>query len=157
MIEITADMAMIIKRAILSFVATVNEDGTPNLSPKVSLTVRNGILYFADISSPGTIRNLRRNAAIEINVVDIFSRRGYCFKGVASLLSAGHAEYSPIAEWVWATNGREYPVDLVVKIEPNEIAPLLSSAHIFAEPSLTEEQIKHTYYSKYGIKPIDIQ
>src|SRR5215470_20360580 len=98
MTEITADMAMIIRRAILSFVATVNEDGTPNLSPKVSLTVRNGILYFADISSPGTIRNLRRNAAIEINVVDIFSRRGYCFKGVASLLSAGHAEYSPIAE-----------------------------------------------------------
>ena len=48
MIEITADMEAIIKQAILSFVATVNEDGTPNLSPKASLTVTNGILYFAD-------------------------------------------------------------------------------------------------------------
>ncbi|SDJ45269.1 hypothetical protein SAMN05216338_10502 [Bradyrhizobium sp. Rc2d] len=50
MIEITADMEAIIKQAILSFVATVNEDGTPNLSPKASLTVRNGVLYFADIA-----------------------------------------------------------------------------------------------------------
>ena len=34
MIEITADMEAIIQQAILSFVATVNEDGTPNLSPE---------------------------------------------------------------------------------------------------------------------------
>lgn len=52
MIEITADMEAIIKQAVLSFVATVNEGGTPNLSPKASLTVRNGVLYFADIASP---------------------------------------------------------------------------------------------------------
>ena len=76
MIEINADAEAIIKQAILSFVATVNEDGTPNLSPKASLTVRNGVLYFADIASPGTIRNLRRNPAVEINVIDIFQRRG---------------------------------------------------------------------------------
>jgi hypothetical protein len=43
MLEITGDMEAIIKQAILSFVATVNEDGTPNLSPKASLTVRNAI------------------------------------------------------------------------------------------------------------------
>ena len=47
MIEITADMEAIVKQAILSFVATVNADGTPNLSPKASLTVINGVLYFA--------------------------------------------------------------------------------------------------------------
>jgi hypothetical protein len=45
MIEITANMEAVIKQAILSFVATVNEDGTPNLSPKASLTVTSGVLY----------------------------------------------------------------------------------------------------------------
>jgi predicted pyridoxine 5'-phosphate oxidase superfamily flavin-nucleotide-binding protein len=63
MVEITEDMETIIKRAILSFAATVNEDGTPNLSPKATLTVRNISLYLADIASPGTARNLRRNPA----------------------------------------------------------------------------------------------
>ena len=91
MTEITAAMKAVIRRAILSYVATVNEDGTPNLSPKASLTVVNGALYFADIASPRTISNLRRNPAIEINVVDIFERRGYRFTGRASILPAGDA------------------------------------------------------------------
>ena len=152
MTEITSDMEAIIRRAMLSFVATVNEDGTPNLSPKASLTVRNGVLYFADIASPRTILNLRRNPAVEINVVDIFLRRGYRFKGNALILPPGNDEGLLIADWVRATNGPEYPVDHVVKIEATSITPLLSPAHVFAHPPRTQEEIRHTYYAKYGVK-----
>ncbi|MCP2132861.1 pyridoxamine 5'-phosphate oxidase family protein [Bradyrhizobium ottawaense] len=52
MIEIIADVETITKQSILSFVATANEGGTPNLSPKASLTVTDGVLYFSDIASP---------------------------------------------------------------------------------------------------------
>src|SRR6478609_3050193 len=100
MVEINADMEAVIGRAILSFVATVNEDGTPNLSPKASLTVRNGALYFADIASPRTILNLKRNPAVEINVVDIFERRGYRFTGRGLVLSPDDDESLMIANWV---------------------------------------------------------
>ncbi|ABR91706.1 Uncharacterized conserved protein [Janthinobacterium sp. Marseille] len=154
MIEITEDMETIIKQAMLSFVATVNEDGTPNLSPKASLTVKNGALYFADIASPRTIQNLKRNPAVEINVVDIFQRRGYRFKGRAFLLPSSDDEHSMIADWVRATNGPEYPVDHVVKIETTSIAPLLSPAHVFADPRRSQDEIKSTYYQKYGVKPL---
>jgi len=153
-IEINADAEAIIKRAILSFVATVNDDGTPNLSPKASLTVRNGVLYFADIASPATIRNLKRKPAVEINVIDIFERRGYRFKGHASILPPGDDEYSMIADWVRATNGPEYPVDHVVRIETLSISPLLSPAHVFAEPARTQDEIRNAYYQKYGVKRI---
>jgi len=154
MIEIAGDMDAIIKQAILSFVATVNEDGTPNLSPKASLTVRNGVLYFADIASPRTIVNLRRNPAIEINVVDIFQRRGYRFTGSALILSPGDHDYLMIANWVRATNGDEYPVDHVVKINITSISPLLSPAHVFANPPRDQDEIRNTYYQKYAVKPI---
>lgn len=154
MIEITADMEAIIKQAILSFVATVDEDGTPNLSPKASLTVRKGVLYFADIASPRTIRNLKRNPAVEINVVDIFQRRGYRFKGRALILPPDDDESLTIANWVRATNGPEYPVDHVVKIEAISAAPLLSPAHIFACPPRSQDEIRSTYHQKYGVEPI---
>jgi predicted pyridoxine 5'-phosphate oxidase superfamily flavin-nucleotide-binding protein len=154
-IEINADAEAVIKRAILSFVATVNEDGTPNLSPKASLTVRNGVLYFADIASPSTIRNLKRNPAVEINVIDIFERRGYRFKGHASILPPGDDEYSIIADRVRATNGLEYPVDHVVRIETISITPQLSPAHVFAQPARSQDEIRNTYYQKYGVKRID--
>jgi predicted pyridoxine 5'-phosphate oxidase superfamily flavin-nucleotide-binding protein len=151
MTEINADVEAIIKQAMLSFVATVNEDGTPNLSPKASLTVRDGVLYFADIASPGTVRNLRRNPAVEINVIDIFQRRGYRFKGRAVILPPADNEYSMIADWVRATNGPEYPVDHVVKIETALITPLLSPAHVFADPPRSQEEIRSTYHQKYGV------
>jgi len=154
MSEISADMEAIIKQAILSFVATVNEDGTPNLSPKASLMVTNGVLYFADIASPGTIRNLRRNSAVDINVVDIFQRRGYRFTGRASILPPGDDEYSMIADRVRATNGLEYPVDHVVRIDTTSITPLLSPAHVFAQPPRSQDEIRNTYLQKYGVKPI---
>jgi predicted pyridoxine 5'-phosphate oxidase superfamily flavin-nucleotide-binding protein len=152
--EISADVEAIIKQAMLSFVATVNEDGTPSLSPKASLTVRNGVLYFADIASPRTIRNLKRNPAVEVNVVDVFQRRGYRFKGHASVLPQGDEEYSMIADWVRATNGPEYPVDHVVRIQLVSITPLLSPAHVFAEPVRSQDEIRNTYYHKYGVRLI---
>jgi hypothetical protein len=154
MIEITADMEAIIKQAILSFVATVNEDGTPNLSPKASLTVAHGVLYFADIASPRTILNLKRNPAVEINVVDIFQRRGYRFSGRAQILAPGDVESVLITNWVRATNGPEYPVDHVVKIDTTSITPLLSPAHVFADPARNQDEITSTYHQKYGVKPI---
>jgi hypothetical protein len=126
MTEITADMKAIIQQAILSFVATVNEDGTPNLSPN----------------------------AVEINVVDIFQRRGYRFKGSALILPPGDDGYLLIADWVRATNGPEYPVDHVVKIEATSITPLMSPAHVFAQLPRSQDEIRDTYYQKYAVKPI---
>ncbi|WP_028206391.1 pyridoxamine 5'-phosphate oxidase family protein [Paraburkholderia nodosa] len=154
MIEITADAEAIIKGAILSFVATVNNDGTPSLSPKASLTVKNGRLYFADIASRGTIRNLKRNPAVEINVVDIFQRRGYRFNGRALILPPGNDEYTMIADWIRVTNGPEYPVEHVVKIEIISVSSLLSPAHIFADPPRSHDEIKNTYFRKYGVSQI---
>jgi uncharacterized pyridoxamine 5'-phosphate oxidase family protein len=148
-------MASIIRKAMLSFVATINDDGTPNLSPKASLTVVNGSLYFADIASPGTIRNLNRNPAVEINVVDVFQRRGYRFTGHATILPQDNAEALMIAQWVRTTNGPEYPVDHVVKIEPISITPLLSPAHVFADPPRSPDEITSSYQQKYGVSPIE--
>jgi len=78
------------KRALteerLIFVATVCPDGTPNLSPKGTVMVwDDDHILFTDLASPGTMRNLESNPAIEINTVNVFARRGYRFKGTATL------------------------------------------------------------------------
>jgi predicted pyridoxine 5'-phosphate oxidase superfamily flavin-nucleotide-binding protein len=143
-------MVDIIRRAILSFVATVNSDGTPNLSPKASLTSRDNELFFADIASPKTIANLRRNPAIAINVVDIFSRRGYRFNGTATILEPGEPDYTFVAEWVWGINGRNYPVDAVVRIAVKEALPLHSPAYKF-DSTTTEDALRQSFMTKYGV------
>ena len=91
---ITDDMKRIVESTRLAFVATVNPDGTPNLSPKSSLAVLGeDRIGFADIASPNTVRNLGTNPAIEVNAIDIFMRRGYRFRGTATLEPPGSAVY----------------------------------------------------------------
>ena len=61
---------------------------------------------FADIASPGTIRNLCSNPFIEINLVDPFLRRGFRFKGRAEVYESG-PEFDFVAEALWSREGRQ--------------------------------------------------
>ena len=87
---LTPDMQQALTEQRLIFAATVCPDGTPNLSPKGTAMVwDDDHILFTDLASPGTMRNLAANPAIEINAVNVFSRRGYRFKGTAAIHSGG--------------------------------------------------------------------
>jgi uncharacterized protein len=85
-----SDVRRVVDEQRLCFVATVNADGTPNLSPKGSIRVWDEQrLLFGDFRSPATIGNLEARPAVEINVVDPISRKGYRFRGTARVLRSG--------------------------------------------------------------------
>src|SRR5437899_7123895 len=87
---LTDDMRRVLDEQRLGFIATVTPDGRPNLSPKgTTAAFDDAHLVFADICSPNTIANLRSNPAIEINVVYPVLRKGYRFKGAATVLADG--------------------------------------------------------------------
>ena len=92
---LTDEMKRAVTEIQLCYAATVTPDGKPNLSPKGSITVlSDDELGFADLASPGTIENLRHNSAIELNVVDPFTRRGFRFKGQAKIVTDPEAQRS---------------------------------------------------------------
>lgn len=150
---ITAEMRAAIAACKLCFAATVNADGTPNVSPKASLMVYDEAhLVFANIASPTTIANLRRNPAIEINVVDIFVRKGFRFKGTARIVPPGGGpEYDFVARPFWAKNGSHYPVYQVVAIRVDYAAALLSPAYLFND-TVQQEDVRRVYLAEYGVK-----
>lgn len=87
---LTEDMKRVVSEQRLGFMATVCPDGTPNLSPKGTTAVYDDDhLIFADLRSPGTVRNLEENPNIEINVIDVLVRKGYRFKGTATVHTDG--------------------------------------------------------------------
>lgn len=88
---LTNEMQKSLTEQRLIFVATVCPDGTPNLSPKGTVMVwDDDHILFTDLASPGTMRNLEHNPAIEINTLDVFARKGYRFKGVAAIHRGDH-------------------------------------------------------------------
>jgi predicted pyridoxine 5'-phosphate oxidase superfamily flavin-nucleotide-binding protein len=87
---LTDEMQAAIRGERLAYVATVNVDGKPNVSPKGTTTVLDADhLVFADIASPRTVANLRERPATEVNVVDPVRRKGWRFAGEGRVVDGG--------------------------------------------------------------------
>lgn len=92
---LTERMKAILEKQRLGFVASVCENGEPNLSPKGTfVVVDDRTIAFGEIRSPGTIRNLRDRPAVEVNFVDPLARKGFRAKGIASIHGRGSATYA---------------------------------------------------------------
>ncbi|TMI86992.1 MAG: pyridoxamine 5'-phosphate oxidase family protein [Bacteroidetes bacterium] len=125
---LTQEIKEFVKQAKLGFVATVCPDGTPNLSPKGTTTVwDDDHLVFADIHSPGTVTNLLVNPSIEINVVDVFTRKGYRFKGIGKVLSEGSL-FDEVVTF-YKNAGSTYIINHIVLVKVEQINPLLSPVY----------------------------
>ena len=74
----------------LGWVATSAKDGTPNVSIKGSLRLLDDEhLYFCDLFSMKTRKNLIENPKVAVMVFEESSRRGYIFKGPVEVTSSG--------------------------------------------------------------------
>jgi predicted pyridoxine 5'-phosphate oxidase superfamily flavin-nucleotide-binding protein len=141
-------MKLVVREQRLGYVATVCPDGTPNLSPKGTTRVwDDDHLIFADIRSPGTIANLRQNPAIEINVVDWFTRKGYRFKGIATVIESG-ALFDELVSVYERPGPSDAPrrIRAIVMVEVQRALPLVSPAY---ERDVTEEQVRMQWEDYY--------
>lgn len=148
---LTEEIQRLVRTQRLGFVATISPDGTPNLSPKGSLTVWDDQrLVFADVESPHTIRNLAGNPRVEVNVVDPFTRRGWRFRGQGAVLRSGDL-YWKILE-MYKTEGADIRrVRAVVVIDVLQVAPLVSPVYL---TGLTEDEIRRLW-EEYHVKSLD--
>ena len=128
---LTDEMKKVVEQQRLGYVATVCADGTPNVSPKGTISVLDDDhLMFADIRSPGTVANLRANPGIEVNVVDPFVRKGYRFKGRASVLEAG-AEFERLLAMFVSRGVFDAPkrIRAIVTMRVDQAQPLISPGY----------------------------
>lgn len=142
MAAFTDDMKRVVEEQRLGFVATVCPDGTPNLSPKGTTAVWDDEhLVFANIRSPGTIANLRANPGVEVNVVDPFLRKGYRFKGIASVLDSGPL-YEQAKAFYQARGSVVSMIREIVLIRVDSAQPVDSPAY---DLGMTEDQVRERW------------
>ncbi|MGO8790577.1 MAG: pyridoxamine 5'-phosphate oxidase family protein [Terriglobia bacterium] len=74
----------------LAWVATASRDGEPNVTPKGTLKLMDEQhVFFADLFSLKTRKNLLENSKIAVTVVDAATAKGYQLKGSAEILTSG--------------------------------------------------------------------
>lgn len=122
----------------LGYVATVNSDGTPNLSPKGTIIGwTENTLAFADIRSPGTIKNLQSRPNVEINVIDPLLRKGYLFSGEAKIIQE-KPEFEKILNH-YRKNGVKSPINSIVLVDVTSVSEVTSPLY---DMGISEQEIK---------------
>ena len=143
----TPGMMQLIREQRLGFVATVNADGTPNLSPKGTFAVVDAAtVAFGDIRSPGTLRNLAANPAVEVNFVDAFTRRGCRLSGTAQAVQQGEPGFDKLLPLFADYGGLVPRIRAVVLIAVTRALPLSSPAY---DDGTSEDELRRAWTDRF--------
>ncbi len=143
---LTQEMKDFVNKQRMGFVATVSPDNSPNLSPKGTTVVYSDEhLIFTGIRSEHTLSNLEKNPLVDINVVNPIKRKGYRFKGTATILSEGKEFESILNQYR----------DLGIKSEVKAIVLVkVNSAELITSPlydlGLSEQEIESEWKKRYS-------
>jgi len=144
---LTDDMKRVITEQKVGYVATVCADGTPNLSPKATMLVLDDDhIVFADIRSPNTVENLARMPILEINFLDLFSRKGYRFKGSAQYAAHGTPAYDDLLPHFEQWGDLRLNFRGIVKVAVERALPVTSPAY---DRGATEEELRVQWQAYY--------
>ncbi|MCH9673148.1 MAG: pyridoxamine 5'-phosphate oxidase family protein [Gammaproteobacteria bacterium] len=144
---ITADMKALIASHSLGYVATVNADGTPNLSPKATMVALDDTrIAFGDLRSPTTVANLKARPGMEINFIDVFARRGFRFRGTATYANRDSAEFRELLPHfsAWGDLADSFHGVIVLNVE--RALPVSSPAY---DHGATEPELRAQWRQKY--------
>lgn len=132
----------------LGHVATVGPDG-PNVSPKGTFQALDAKrIAFAEIRSPNTMANLAHDARVEVNMVDVFARKGARFRGTAVFHASGTAEAQGLApRWVGLFGAELMKLSSgFVVIDVTSTKPLTTPAY---DVGATERALREDYLARF--------
>jgi predicted pyridoxine 5'-phosphate oxidase superfamily flavin-nucleotide-binding protein len=145
------DMKRVVNEQRLAYVASVCPDGTPNLSPKGTAAVWDDEhLVFAHLHSPQTVANIEAgNAVVEVNVVDPILRKGYRFKGFATVHRSG-AQFDDGLRFYEQRSGLDpRRVEAIVWIKVDQASAVISPAY---DDGTSEETVAQRSLDMYGLR-----
>ena len=150
LVVLNEDMQRVVREQRLGYVASVRPDGTPNLSPKGTLAVWDEVhLVFAHLHSPQTVANIEGgNPVVEINVVDPIVRKGYRFKGPATIHRDGPVFASGRRFYQERSGLEPHRIEAIVLIRVEQAAALTSPAY---DDGSTEHDVEQRSLELYGL------
>jgi len=137
---ITTEIQNAIDDSVLCWLATVDKDGQPNVSPKeIFCSFENKYILIANIASPQTAKNIFINNKVALSFVNILSQKGYQLKGLCSIIEKedqGFHDYLAALEKM--THGK-YPIVNIFKIELQSSKKILAPSYFFY-PEISEAE-----------------
>lgn len=137
---ITTEIKECAKRSVLCWLATVDRNGQPNVSPKEIFAAFDEMhLVIANIASPKSVRNIEVNPRVCVSFIDVFVQKGFKVIGTARNVKTGDPEFPLWSASLIAKAGPKFPIRSVLVIQAVEIEPILAPSYRLY-PADTNEQ-----------------
>lgn len=140
--NITSDIRKYINQSVLCWLATADQLGMPNVSPKEIFNVCRDKIIVANIASPNTVNNIKVNPKVSLSFIDVLVQKGYQLKGMAKIISKTDAVYKEYESVLLSMTGGDFPFSTITEISLEQAKPIVAPRYLLFPDTTELQQIK---------------
>ncbi len=142
------------RRSVLCWLATVDAEGQPNVSPKEVWAIADDQhVVVAHIASPISARNIAQHPQVCLSFVDVFVQKGFKLLGTAREVRAADPEFATWAKPLLAMVGQRFTIRSVMVIQVQSVAAILAPNYRFYPNDTTEASQVVSGMQAYKVRP----
>jgi predicted pyridoxine 5'-phosphate oxidase superfamily flavin-nucleotide-binding protein len=148
------------EQSVLCWLATADEFGQPNVSPKeIFAIVDDEHIVIANIASPQSAKNIRKNEKVCVSFIDVFAQKGFKVFGIASDVKPQATDYKRCVEPLQKMVGDRFPIHSVFLVRATIIEPILAPSYRLYPLETTEASQVRAALETYGVQRVigDVQ
>ncbi len=140
------------ERSVLCWLATVDAEGQPRVSPKEIFTVFDERhLVIANLASPASAANLRCHDKVCVSFVDVFVQKGFKVLGTAVDVPPEAPDFSRWAAPLLERIGTRFELRSVFVVHARSVEPILAPSYLFFPQETTEAAQRASAMRAYGV------
>lgn len=144
------------RRSVLCWLATVDADGQPNVSPKEVWAIADDQhVVVAHIASPVTARNIRQLPQVCLSFVDVWVQKGFKLLGIAHEVRDLDPAFAAWAAPLLTMVGERFVIRSVLVIRVTSVAAIVAPSYRFFPNETSETSQIEAALRSYGVRPRD--
>ena len=152
---LTDAMRQAARSSVLCWLATVDAQGQPNVSPKeVWAIIDDRHVVVANIASPVSVRNIAQAPKVCLSFVDVLVEKGFKLTGTAREVLPADPEYLAWASPLLAITGDRIPVRSVLLITVQSVFAIVAPSYWLFPDTTTESSQIEAARRVYGLSSL---
>lgn len=139
--------------AVLCWLATVDADGVPNVTPKEIFAAHgDDTILIADIASANSVRNATGHPKVCVSFVDVFRQKGFKVVGTARVIAPDDADFERMSAPLRVLTGGAFSIKHVIAVSMDKVSRIWAPSYgLFPERS--EADLMEAAYRTYKVRP----
>ena len=148
--KITQAVLDSIDASVLCWLATVDRQGLPNVSPKEVFAAYEDKLIIANIASPISVKNIGEHDQVCVCFIDILVQKGHQLKGTAEVITKQDERYHNYEQTLLKLTEGKYPIQSIMCVTVEYIKEIIAPSYLL-DPDTTEESQIRKAKEIYGL------